>query len=851
MNRSHRSILHEITSTVVAAPAINRHGGRRFALNTLVTALMLAFGSNLHANPTGGVIAAGSATIAGGAGSMTVTQTTQNAAINWQSFSIGAGEAVRFVQPASSSVALNRVLGADPSSILGSLSANGRIFLVNPNGILFGKGAAVNVGGLVASTRNISDSDFMAGKYQFSGTGGGTVTNQGSINADGGAVALLGASVSNEGLISAHLGSVVLAAGNAVTIDVAGDGLLSVAVNQGAANALVQNSGLIRADGGYVLLTAQAAGNLLQTVVNNTGVIQAQTIDTRNGRIMLMGDMQSGTMNVGGTLDASAPNGGNGGFIETSAAYVKIASDAKVTTAAPMGTTGTWLIDPQDFTIGSGATDNISGATLSALLVTNSVTITTATGPDTTVAGTPPLSTLNTATIGNGDIHVNEAVAWTATPSTTTLTLIADRDVNINSAITATNGNLVACCGRDINVNAAITTTSGSVLFGAGRNANVNAAMTTTDGNMAICAGNNVTVSSLITLTRGSSIPAQSLGLAPGLLLLAGANGTGPGIAGGTVVFAPLTPPAAVTGPTAAATVIYNPVSYTTPTNYAANFTLTGGATLTQRMLVIPGGGDKTFDGTTVTTLTFLKGTPAGVTLIAGAGNTANFDTAAVGTDKTITYTGYSLGGANATDFALPVSCCAPVVQRTTGNITPVIVPPEVVVPPEVIVPPVVVVPPIEVLPPVVDVPVVIPPVIVVPPDVVPPVVVPPVVVPPVVDVPGVVPPVVDVPGVVPPVVDVPGVAPPVTLIAVPSYVVPEFVAPEETQAVQHPSLNLTVVGAGVKMPPPVTLARTAPPPPVVVPPPVAPPPVVVPPPVVQPPAPVAPPVRVPRLDRN
>src|SRR5207237_7340740 len=124
-----------------------------------------------------------------------INQSSQNVAINWQSFGIGLTETVRFVQPNSSSVALNRVLGSDPSSILGHLSANGKVFLVNPNGILFGEGAQVNVGSLVASTRDISDSDFMSGNYKFEGAGNGTILNQGSINADGGYVALLGAKV--------------------------------------------------------------------------------------------------------------------------------------------------------------------------------------------------------------------------------------------------------------------------------------------------------------------------------------------------------------------------------------------------------------------------------------------------------------------------------------------------------------------------------------------------------------------------------------------------------------------------------------------------------------------------------
>ena len=183
---------------------------------------MLAFGSNVYAGPTGGVVSAGSASIAGGVGTTTINQASQNVAINWQSFSIGQGESVRFVQPNSSSIALNRVLGSDPSSILGSLSANGKVFLLNPNGILFGQGAQVNVGGLVASTLNISDSDFMAGKYNFSGASTASILNQGSINADGGYVALLGANVSNQGVISAKLGTVALAAGNAMTLDVAG-----------------------------------------------------------------------------------------------------------------------------------------------------------------------------------------------------------------------------------------------------------------------------------------------------------------------------------------------------------------------------------------------------------------------------------------------------------------------------------------------------------------------------------------------------------------------------------------------------------------------------------------------------
>src|SRR5665647_1720658 len=624
MNCTYRSIWNDTTGTFVAVSENAKSAGKkvssgtsptgvgaRLTLHALAISVALSFGANVYALPAGGVVAAGAASISTGAGSTVINQSTQNAALNWQSFNIAASESVRFVQPNSSSVALNRVLGADPASILGSLTANGKVFLVNPNGILFGRGASINVGGLVASTLNITDSDFMAGKYNFTGAGKGAILNQGTINADGGYVALLGANVSNEGVISARLGTVVLAAGNAMTLDVAGDGLLNVTVNQGAVNALVQNGGLIRADGGQVLLTAQAAGSLLQSAVNNTGVIQAQTIENHNGTIRLLGDMQSGTVNVGGTLDASAPNGGDGGFIETSAAHVKVQDNARITTAAVQGLTGTWLIDPQDFTIAAPSVGgDIAGTTLSAQLVSSNVTISSDSGH----AGV------------NGDINVNEAVSWTATPSPTTLTLNAVRDVNVNAAITATNGNLMVCCGRDANVNAAITTTNGSVLLAAGHNVNAAAAITTTDGNIAMCAAQDVNVSAAITLTRGSSIPAQSLGLPVGLLLNAGYGGTGPGVAGGTVVFAPLTPPATVT--VAPVTINYNPVSYTAPTDYLPNFTLTEGATLTQHMLVFPDGGGKTYDGTTAATLSSLKGNPVGVTLVAGPGSTAAFGTA-------------------------------------------------------------------------------------------------------------------------------------------------------------------------------------------------------------------------------
>lgn len=660
MNHIYRTIWSKSSGTCVAVAENAAGTGReksssagtgisrpRFALSLLPACLMLSFGTIAHALPTQGAVAAGAASITSTASTTTIQQSTSSAVINWQSFGIAAGQTVQFVQPGSTSVALNRVLGADPSSILGNLSANGKVFLLNPNGVLFGNGAQVNVGGLVATTMSLSDAKFMSGDYSFSNAGSGSVVNQGTINAaDGGYVALMGKTVINQGVITARLGTVALAGGQAATLDLAGDGMLSVSVTQGAVNALVDNGGMIRADGGKVLMTTQAAGSLLHTAVNNTGVVQAQTIGSRNGTILLLGDMETGTMNVGGTLDASAPNGGNGGFIETSAANVSIQSGVR-TTAAPFGSTGTWLIDPQDFIIGLGG--NYSNIQLGFDLVNTSINIVTAAGS------------------GNGDIFVNGAVTWTAAGTPTTLTLTADRDVNINAPISPTNGNLVVCCGRDINVNAAITTVNGSILLAAGRDINKSAAMTATDGNIMMCAANNLNLAGALTLTNGTLDSTRSLGLPRGLTLSADTDGTGPGVAGGTVIFNSLAPAWAVTN--APVSVTYNPVAYTTPTDYSTKFTLTGGATLTQRMLVFP-EVTKTYDGTTAATLVSLKGSPAGVSLVADPGSTAVFNTATPGTGKSVSFTGYRLTGPNAAQFALASTCCGQIVSKTTGTIT-------------------------------------------------------------------------------------------------------------------------------------------------------------------------------------
>jgi large exoprotein involved in heme utilization and adhesion len=223
------------------------------------------------------------------------------------------------------------------------LSANGQVWLINPNGILFGRDAQVNVGGLVASTLELDDRSLASSTRRFLGGGAGRIVNLGRIEAvPGGYVALLGHQVVNQGVISARLGTVALAGGSATTLSFDGDSLIRVVVDNSALDALAENGGLIKADGGRVYLSAGARDSLLASVVNNTGIVEAQTVENRNGDIVLLGGMAAGTTQVGGLLDASAPAGGDGGFIETSAARVKVKPGAQVTTASSTGRPGTW-----------------------------------------------------------------------------------------------------------------------------------------------------------------------------------------------------------------------------------------------------------------------------------------------------------------------------------------------------------------------------------------------------------------------------------------------------------------------------------------------------------------------------
>ena len=362
--------------------------------------------------PTGGSISAGSGAINQTNGQMTIDQASSKMAIDWQSFNVGRDNSVTFNQPSADAVSLNRVLGSEISTVQGAINANGHVFLLNPNGVLFSPTAQVNVGGLVASTLQISNEDFLAGNYTFNGDSAGSIVNQGLLNAaDGGYITLIAARIENSGEINAPQGNVLLGAGSKVTLDLGGP--VKLRVEEAALDALIEQGGAIRADGGLVYLTAKAANDLSATVINHTGITQAQTLATgENGEIYLLGGMDSDRIEVAGTLDASAPNGDDGGFIETSAAQVQIKDGLHVTTAAALGQTGEWLIDPTDYTIAATGGD-ITGEQLSANLASTNVTIQSVDGANTS---------------GNGDIFVNDSITW----DSNILTLNAQRNIEIN-----------------------------------------------------------------------------------------------------------------------------------------------------------------------------------------------------------------------------------------------------------------------------------------------------------------------------------------------------------------------------------------------------------------------------------
>ncbi|WP_417843288.1 filamentous hemagglutinin N-terminal domain-containing protein [Thalassospira sp.] len=361
-SKSAHSRSSAVRATGEALAPARKHSGKGltpFNILAGATALGSFFYATAHpaqaqsALPQGGTVVGGDVSIAQpSSDTLNVVQGSNSAIVNWQSFNVGSGNTVNFQQPGSSSVILNRVVGNDPSAIFGTITANGTVMLVNPNGVVFGKGSRVDVGGLVATTANIRDADFMSGNYNFdiaSANPSASIVNAGDISIrDAGLAALVAPNVQNAGVIHARLGKVALGGAKTFSLDFHGDGLLSFGVGSDVdtapvgtdgnpVDALVSNSGSIIADGGVVSISARAVKDVIDNVINTSGVIQANSVSSANGRIILSGG-DNGTVVASGSIKAAGDDSGEtGGSIVATGEKIAVASGASMDASGDAG----------------------------------------------------------------------------------------------------------------------------------------------------------------------------------------------------------------------------------------------------------------------------------------------------------------------------------------------------------------------------------------------------------------------------------------------------------------------------------------------------------------------------------
>ena len=418
--------------------------------------MLMASAFAAPAVPQGGVVAQGQVAVSQSGNVMTVNQSTDKAIVNWQSFSIGADAKVNIVQPSASSTHLSRVTGNDPSVIQGQLNSNGQVVLVNPNGIVVGKDGSVSASSFTASTLNITDADFMAGKYQYARNGSkGEVVNQGKIETKaGGYVALLGAKVTNEGTITSQQGAVYLGAGDAVAVPVTGSGRIKFEVSPAAINTSVANNkdAVIVAESGQVYMRAASLNDLAVASVQQSGLVDVS--GAQGGNVTVLAD--KGQIKVDGTIKANssvAPKGGNivmghdlatgvlaaqgdysGAKLEAGKGFVETSGEWIATTGTRVQA-GEWLLDPANITISAGPASGtayvpnyVAGA--DSVILASDIALNLNAGTNVTIS----TGLAGSAGTSDGNINVTAAIVKSGS-NHSKLTLIANNSITVGARV--------------------------------------------------------------------------------------------------------------------------------------------------------------------------------------------------------------------------------------------------------------------------------------------------------------------------------------------------------------------------------------------------------------------------------
>lgn len=538
--RTSSSLIRSIRPVGSELDSASGIGGR---LKPIVFAIACCFAINAHANPLGGQVINGQATFNTTGNTLTVTN-TPGTIINWQGFSINSNEVTHFAQQSAASTVLNRVITNNPSAILGTLSSNGRVFLVNPSGIFFGSGSTVDVAGLVATSLNLSNADFLAGRHNFTAVAGAqNISNAGNITAQqNGQIYLIAPNVENTGIINAPNGEILLVAGHSVELVNELDPNLRVNITAPAGDAtnigqlvassgalglfgtVVRNSGIASADsammqggkivfrssqrtevsgtvsargmtggtievlssnevqigsgatldasgtygGGTILVGGDKQGlnpevvNAKTSYVDVTASIKADAVQNGNGgKVIVWAD--NATYAHGSISARGGADGGNGGFVETSAHYLDVAG-IQVDASAKHGDAGMWLLDPADVIIdaatqfGGTLTSQGTWSTSATPSYISTGTIESAINMGTSVT----VTTVNGAQAGAGDISVNASIAKTA-GTAATLTLLAENNIDFwdGVGISSSSGALNVVLRSDSDANGVGTVTFG------------------------------------------------------------------------------------------------------------------------------------------------------------------------------------------------------------------------------------------------------------------------------------------------------------------------------------------------------------------------------------------------------